>query len=151
MKDLDDKDRDLPIRWNIMHMYSSSQIAKIIAIKRGLDIEIASIAAALHDIAVVVTKRTKNHAVKAESVANDFIDKYNNVVREDLPKINKEERKTIIKAIINHSDKETFTDDPMVELIKDVDSIDRYLHGVESEGAYLKRCEKVQKELSLLF
>lgn len=33
MKDLSDEDRDLPIRWNVMHMYTSSQIAKILALK----------------------------------------------------------------------------------------------------------------------
>ncbi|WP_427340755.1 hypothetical protein [Caloranaerobacter sp. DY30410] len=33
MKDLSDEDRDLPIRWNIMHMYTSLQIAKILALK----------------------------------------------------------------------------------------------------------------------
>lgn len=59
MKDLSDEDRDLPIRWNVIHMYTSSQIAKILALKRGIDPELAGIAAALHDIGVVKTKRHK--------------------------------------------------------------------------------------------
>ncbi len=55
MKDLSDEGRDLPIRWNVMHMFSSSQLAKVLAMRRGLDPELAAIAAALHDIAVVAT------------------------------------------------------------------------------------------------
>ena len=151
MKELDDEDRDLPIRWNIMHMYSSSQLAKMIAMRRGLNIEVASIAAALHDIGVVVTKRRKNHAQNAENIVADFIKKYNTEIRKDLTEITEEEKNSIIKAVIHHSEKDVFSDDPMVELLKDVDSIDRYLHGVKSEGVYLKRCKKVLKELNLLF
>jgi len=150
MKDLDDEDRDIPIRWNIMHMYSSSQIAKLVAMKRGLDMEVASIAAALHDIGVVLTKRQKNHAQNAENIVAEFIKKYNTEARKDLPEITEEETSMIIKAIIHHSEKDDFSDDPMVELLKDVDSIDRYLHGVKSKGIYLKRSIKVIKELNLI-
>lgn len=49
MRDLTDEGRDLPIRWNVMHMFSSSQLAKVLALRRGIDAELASIAAALHD------------------------------------------------------------------------------------------------------
>ncbi len=36
----------------------------------------------------------------------------------------------------------------MVELLKDVDAFDRYLYGVDSEGAYLERVNKVFKEIN---
>lgn len=45
--------------------------------------------------------------------------------------------------------KETYTNDSFVELLKDVDSFDRYLHGVKTEGAYLERCNRVMKELGI--
>jgi uncharacterized protein len=33
-KHLDNEGRDLKIEWNIMHMYSSAQLAKLLAIKK---------------------------------------------------------------------------------------------------------------------
>jgi uncharacterized protein len=65
MKDLTDEGIDFPIRWNIMHMYSSSQLAKLLAMHRGIEPELAGIAAALHDIGVVVTKKHEGHAEAA--------------------------------------------------------------------------------------
>lgn len=151
IKDLSDEDRDLPIRWNIMHMYSSSQLAKLLALKRGIDIELAGIALALHDIGAVMTKKRKNHAEIAEPYVREVIDKYNSRITDGgtLTEIKEEEIEHIAKAIINHSNKEEHTDDPLVELVKDVDVLDRYLHGIKTEGAYLKRCTNVLKELGI--
>lgn len=147
---LSDEERDLPIRWSVMHMYSSSQLAKIIALRRGLDMELASIAAALHDIAVIITKKTENHAENSESYVKEMVDKYNNKCRKNLPMITEEEEIVLIDAIKKHSDKETYSEDAFVELLKDVDAIDRYLHGIKSEDAYLERCSRVLKELGIL-
>ena len=47
--------RDLPIEWNVMHMYTSAQLAKLLASKRSIDPEKAALVATLHDIAVVET------------------------------------------------------------------------------------------------
>ena len=110
---------------------------------------LSSIAAAIHDIAVIVTKKTDGHAQKAEMYVRDVINKYNNDWNEDASFVTKEEEDMLVNAIIKHSDKETYSDDPFVELLKDVDSIDRYLHGVKTEGAYLERCNKVMKELGI--
>ena len=149
MKDLSDEGRDLPIRWNVMHMFSSSQLAKVLAMRRGMDPELAAIAAALHDIAVVATKRTEGHAQIAEHHVRDAIARYNNGPWTRLPKITKKEEDMLVKAIVQHSDKEAVTDDPLVELLKDVDSLDRYLHGVKTEGAYLERCNRVPREVGI--
>lgn len=149
MRTFSDDERDLPIVWNVMHMYSSSQLAKIIAMRRGIDMELASIAAAIHDIAVIVTKKTDGHAIKAERYVREVVDKYNNQWSEGASFITKEEEDMLVNAIIKHSDKETYSDDPFVELLKDVNSVDRYLHGVKTEGAYLERCNKVLNELGI--
>jgi uncharacterized protein len=149
MKGLDDEQRDLPIRWNVCHMYSSSQLAKILALKRGVDLEIAALTAALHDIAVVITKKTEGHAEKAEKYVEEAIEKFNNSNDESFPKITPEETELIVAAIIKHSDKEEYSDDVFIELLKDVDSLDRYLHGVRTEGAYLERSKRVLKEFGI--
>ncbi|MDI7260266.1 MAG: HD domain-containing protein [Thermodesulfobacteriota bacterium] len=149
MKDLPDEGRDFPIRWNIMHMYSSSQLAKILAIRRGIDPELAGIAAALHDIGVVMNKKRDEHAQVAERYVHDILEQYNAKGGITLPRITKEEEDQIVKAITQHDDKWIDSGDPFVELLKDVDSLDRYLHGVKTEGAYLERCQRTMKELEL--
>lgn len=149
MRYLDDEGRDLSIKWNMMHMYSSSQLAKIIALRRGMDMELASIAATLHDIAVIVSKKKDNHAERAEEYVRKAIKEFNDKNGEKLGKINDEEVELLIKAISQHSNKEEYTDDLFVELLKDIDSVDRYLHGIKSEGAYVDRCRQVFKELGI--
>jgi len=85
MKALSDEDRDLPIRWSVMHIYTSSQIAKILALKRGIDPELAGITAALHDIGVVKTKKRENHAEAAKRYVYEIIETYNSTHRGSLP------------------------------------------------------------------
>lgn len=149
MKDLSDEGRDLPIRWSIMHMYSSSQLAKILAMHRGIEPELAGIAAALHDIGIVITKKSEGHAEAGEKYTYEFLERYNCEWGTNLPKLTKAEMDEIVNAIVQHSKKEVHSDDPIVELLKDVDSLDRYLHGVKTEGSHLERCERVIKELGL--
>ncbi len=149
MKDLSNEGRDLPIRWNIMHMYSSSQLAKLLAMHRGIEPELAGIAAALHDIGVVRTKKDEGHAEAAEKYVYEFIEKYNVESGTKLSPITKEEIEKIVKSTVHHSDKEANSNDPFVELLKDVDSLDGYLHGVKTEGGRLQRCKKVMEEFGI--
>ncbi|MBM4307451.1 MAG: HD domain-containing protein [Deltaproteobacteria bacterium] len=149
MKGLNDEGRDFPIRWNIMHMYSSSQLAKLLAIHRGMDPELAGIAAALHDIGVVMTKKHEGHAEAATPYVYNFIERYNQESGMKLSKMTQEEVEAIVKAIVQHSEKEITSDDPFVELLRDVDSIDAYLHGVEIGGGRLERCKRVMKEIGI--
>lgn len=150
MRYLEDEGRDLPIKWNMMHMYSSSQLAKILALRRGMDMELASIAATLHDIAVIMTKKRDNHAERAEEYVRQAIKDFNNRNGEKLGRINDEEVELLVKAISQHSNKEEYTQDSFVELLKDIDSLDRYLHGIKSEGAYIERCKRVFNELGIV-
>jgi uncharacterized protein len=66
-----------------------------------------------------------------------------------LTPITKEERDRIVRAVAEHSDKEIDSGDLFVELLKDVDSLDRYLHGIKMEAAHVERCNKVMRELGL--
>lgn len=149
MKDLSDEGRTLPMRWQIMHMYSSSQLAKVLALRRGLDPELAGIAAALHDLGDVMTKRHEGHAEAAEQYVREFLDRYHAQSEGTLLRVTEEERENILRAVVRHSQKEICSDDPLVELLKDVDSVDGYLHGVEAEGGRLERVRKVMKELGV--
>jgi uncharacterized protein len=151
MKDLTDEGRDLPIRWNIMHMHSSSQLAKLLAIHRGIDPELAGIAAALHDIGVVMTKKHEGHAEAAPLYVYDFLARYNRESGTKLSRVTQEETEAIVRAIVHHSEKELNSNDPFVELLRDVDSLDAYLHGVKIEGGRLERSQRVMKELGIAF
>ncbi|ERJ11344.1 HD domain-containing protein [Haloplasma contractile] len=149
MKDLNDEGRELPIRWNIMHMYSSVQIAKLLAFKRGINTELAAIAAALHDIGVVKTKKRKDHAQAAKPFVYEYLNLYNSQFGDKLGEITEEEIELIVTAIVKHSEKEKIDEHPFIELLKDVDSVDRYLHGVITKSDHLNRCKRVTRELNL--
>ncbi|NWG02887.1 MAG: HD domain-containing protein [Syntrophaceae bacterium] len=149
IKGLTDEGRDLPIRWNLMHMYTSSQLAKLLAIRRGIDPELAGIAAALHDIGVVMTKKHEGHAEAAPPFVYDIVERFNRVSGTKLSQLSEEETEAIVKAVVQHSEKELKSDDPFVELLRDVDSIDAYLHGVEITEGRLERCKKVMIELGI--
>jgi len=108
---------------------------------------LAGIAAALHDIGAVVTGKHEGHAVAAEKYVVEFLTRYNNESK--LYIITEEEMDRIMNAIVKHSEKDKDSNDRFVELLKDVDSLDRYFHGVKTEGAHFERCNRVMKELLL--
>ncbi len=141
MKQMDDN-RDLPMKWSIMHMYSSTQIACLMAIKEGLNPELAGLIACMHDLGTIMTGKTDNHAGKAEPFVRKLIQKYNDDLRFDLSIIDDDEQNIILEAVLAHSDKKKITDKPYVELMKNVDSLDRYLHGVNTDEYHLERLNK---------
>lgn len=99
MKDLTDEGRDFPTRWNIMHMYSSSQLAKLLAMHRGIDPELAGIAAALHDIGVVMTKEHEAHADAARPYVYDFVERCNRETGTKLSNVTEKEMEAIVEAV----------------------------------------------------
>lgn len=100
-------------------MYSSSQLAVLVALKKGLNSELLGIIAALHDIGAIKTKRRENHGKNASKFVYEVIELYNSVWRRDLPLINDSEISIIHEAM------------------KDVDSLDRYLHGIDTKGNHI--------------
>lgn len=142
--------RPIKIEWNIMHMFSSSQLAKLYALKYKLNTELCSIIAILHDIAVVEGKFKSDHDSLAKKHVLGAINRYNNVYRKNLDPITDKEIEIILSAILVHSDKETFSDDLYVEMLKNVDSVDRYLYGIKTEEAYSTRTKSFLKDLNIL-
>jgi uncharacterized protein len=96
-----------------------------------------------------MTKKHRGHAEAAPPYVYDFLGKYNRELGTKLTKVTEEEMEAVVKAVVQHSEKELNSNDPFVELLKDVDSLDGYLHGVKAEGARLERCKKVMKELGI--
>ena len=146
---VNDKEREsgIPISWSVLHMHTTTQLAKLLAIKRGCDVELAAMIAAFHDVYSLHTGKWEDHGKKAEPYIREIVTEYNEVWGNQLGIVTEEEIKQIIKAIRGHSDKEKVVKDQYAELLKDVDSLDSYLHGFEPTGQRLERTSKVFSEL----
>ncbi len=143
IKNLSDEDRDLPIKWSVMHMYTTSQLGVLTGLKKGLDPELMGIIAALHDIGAIKTKKRENHARNASIYVHELIDLYNGKWRGNLSLITDEERIIIHEAVVSHSDKDILSTDLYIEAMKDVDSLDRYLHGINTKGGHINHLENM--------
>ena len=98
----------------IVHLYGVSLAATMIARKRGLDWEIASMAAMLHDLHAYKSGSYDDHAHKGADLAREILG--------ELNLTDEEETETICSAIYHHDDK-LVTDAPMDEVLKDADVI----------------------------
>lgn len=81
-----------------IHLYGVSQFCALIALKRGENVELATMAGMLHDIYSFIKRDTKNHAHKGATMAKEILS--------SLQIIGEEEIKIICDAIYTHSEKE---------------------------------------------
>lgn len=147
-----DKDREDSIIFEMMHASGCMQIARILAQKRNLDIETCEVAAILHDIYVIINGTYKNHGPEGAPIARQIL--------EEIGGFSEEQINTITQAVVHHSEKEIYSDNPYIELVKDVDVFDCSLYK-NAEGfyrlhkpskifeQYVNRMKKVREELGL--
>ena len=127
----------------VAHLYGVSLAATMIAKKRGLDPEIASMAAMLHDLYAYKTGSYEDHAHKGAELARQIL--------KALRLTNKEETDMICSAIYHHDDK-LVTDTPMDELLKDADVIHHCMNDLSKEvkekerDRFQKLCEEFELE-----
>ena len=103
----------------IAHLYGVSLAATVIAKKRGLDPELASMAAMLHDLYAYKSGSYDDHAHKGAELAREILG--------ELKLTDEAETDMICSAIYHHDDKES-TGEPMDELLKDADVIHHCLN-----------------------
>lgn len=149
---LSDEDRESSITFELKHSSGCCQIARILAQKRNLDADIATVASVLHDIYVIVEGKYKDHAKMGAPIAGKILEEIGGFSPEDI--------RIIVEAVGHHSEKEVYSDNPYVELVKDVDVFDCSLYK-NAEGyyrlhkpdeimqEYIKRIKKVREELNL--
>lgn len=152
LSSLPDSERESSACWELKHQATTLQFAKILALKRGLPIDLCTVGLMLHDVHSIVNGKYKEHAHSGTKIATQILDK--------IGGFTEEEKDQITRIIHNHSDKHIWTDDPFQEIGKDVDVLDCFLY----EGAfdyylgnkplsifkhYLKRAKKVWKELEI--
>ena len=147
-----DSQRESSIVWELKHSSGCCQIARILAQKRGLDADIAATASVLHDIYVIVEGKYKDHAKMGAPIARKILEEVGGFSAKDI--------KTITDAVAHHSEKEIYSDNPYIEIVKDVDVFDCSLYK-NAEGyyrlhkpdeiveEYIKRIKKVREELNL--
>jgi HD superfamily phosphodiesterase len=105
----------------IVHLYGVSLAAAMIAKKRGLDTELASMAAMLHDLYAYKSGSYDDHAHKGADLARQILC--------ELGLTNESETEIICSAIYNHDDKLEI-DNPMDELLKDADVIHHCMNDI---------------------
>ncbi len=149
---LPDDKRESSVIWELKHSSGCCQLARILAEKRGLDLTISETAALLHDIYVVVEGKYSNHARLGAPIAQQILN--------DTGGFSPELITTIVSGVAHHSEKEIYSDNPYIELIKDVDVFDcSFYRGAENYyrlhktpeivDEYERRIQTVRAELSL--
>jgi uncharacterized protein len=106
-------------RCGFVHLYGVAAICSMLAIKRGLDVEIGTISGMLHDIASYKTGDPVNHAERGAVEAR--------IILEELDLFSDQEIEIICTAIANHSKKEDIHD-AYSELLKDSDVLQHHLY-----------------------
>ena len=98
----------------VNHLYGVSLAATMIAKKRGMDPEIAAMAAMMHDLAAYKSGSYDDHAHKGADLARAILT--------ELALTDEQETEMICSAIYHHDDK-LIVDGPMDEVLKDADVI----------------------------
>lgn len=149
---LPDEKRESSIVWELKHHAGCVQIGRILAQKRGLDVELTEIICVLHDIYVIIHGKYKDHAKLGAPIAQELLEKSGEFTPQEID--------TITEAIAQHSDKHVYADKLYVELAKDADVFECSLYqGAEgfyklhkSEpifAEYVKRIKNIRLELGL--
>ncbi len=144
-----DIERDQPYSWSLKHIISCSQICKILASVRGINRETAAISGAIHDLAIIKTGKFDNHGPLGAPMVEEFLSNYNQKFGEKHGFLSQEEIDQIVQATRNHTLKKIFSENAFDELIKDADSLDRFLHGKKTFDFYYERSKEALKDMDL--
>jgi len=108
-------------RCGFVHLYGVAQAATILALRRGLDVNLAACAGMLHDIATYQTADPTDHACRSALMAEHIL-----AQAEGFSPVDTE---AICDAIACHSDKAA-THSALAELLKDADALQHHLYNV---------------------
>ena len=126
----------------VNHLYGVSLAATILAKKRGLDPELAAMAAMLHDLYAYRSGSYEDHAHKGAELARSIL--------EELQLTDPSETEIICSAIYHHDDKGA-VDSPMDELLKDADVIHHTMNDASKaiKEKEQERYDRISAELGL--
>jgi uncharacterized protein len=133
--------QDLQVRRDgYVHLYGVAQNCAILAIKRGLDIELCTIMGMLHDIYTYKFEYVKNHGALGAVEAEKILRK--------LELFSEEEIELVKRAVRNHSNKKT-EHDKYSELLKDADLLQNTIYRSEIEIKHKDRLKKVFRNFGI--
>ena len=134
-----DIERDRELDWEYDHLRESVRYAKMVAVRRKLDPDLAACAVAVQNIGRITFGRTEGHAELGYEPAKKLLTALGCFTLEEVMQL--------AAAVRNHSHKER-GDRPLDELAKDVDIYVRYLQGQElTEQCEHQRLSRITMEL----
>ena len=102
-----------------VHLYGVSDLCALLALKRGLDVELSAVAGILHDIWSFKVAYTPDHAKLGSIEARKILNEINCFSEEEID--------LICSAIFKHSNKQD-VDNEYDEMLKDADVLQHYLN-----------------------
>jgi HD domain len=127
--DLPDDRRQSSIAFELMHHHGVAQMARILARKRNLSLDVCVVGSLLHDIEVIVRGTYKDHAHRGAARALTIL--------EELGGFTPEELELIHDLVYYHSDKDVVSENPYIEFGKDADILDIFLLVRDPYAEYL--------------
>lgn len=126
-----------------LHLYGVAQSCALIALKRGENAELATMAGMLHDIYSYATLNTINHAHEGAIMASNIL--------KSLKITNEEETKIICDAIKTHSEK-GIRHSNFNEVLIDADVLQHCLYNpmAEVKEHEKNRYEKLKREFGIV-
>ena len=106
----------------ISHMYGVARFCTLLAMKRNLNVELATTCGMLHDIYYMSGGSPENHAVQGAEQAKEILRAMKTYTDEEIS--------IITSAVSRHSDKGT-VQEPYDELLKDADVMDHSLYNAD--------------------
>ena len=106
-----------------VHLYSVSMFCSLLALRRGLNPELAATCGMLHDIYQVTDGIIENHAILGAEKARQLL--------EDMGLYSNDEIKIITTAISTHGKKRKIHDNAYGELLKDADVLSHCLYDTD--------------------
>jgi HD superfamily phosphodiesterase len=126
--------------WGYVHLYGVSATCVLLAVKRGLDPELAGVVGMLHDITTYKTGDRTDHAPRGAVEAQGILERLGSFTRDEITLIS--------DAISRHAAKDA-VDGDMAELLKDADVLQPYLYNPGIESRFPERLKNILAELDL--
>ncbi len=131
--------RDETLNWERLHLASCARTGQILALRRGVDLELAGIACAVHDYGRMLTGRQKEHAANGYEPVKEFL--------RQCASFSAAEIEMIAAAVREHSSKSS-VGTPLEEIVKDADVLDCHLYGLPmARDEQKKRLDALLKEI----
>jgi uncharacterized protein len=129
-------------RYFYVHLYGVSHFCTLLALRRNLNVELATTCGMLHDIYPVLSGSYENHGIKGAEQAEKIL--------KETKLYNDSEISIITNAISRHSDKDIIQD-PYDEVLKDGDVMSHCLYNADFpvNKKEIERLEKILTELGV--